>query len=59
MIVPHRVLGEALTGRVQEFGRHSEVTLGRSDIEVPEEVLAKFIGREEFPIFLLGGMAGF
>jgi len=36
MIVPHRVLGEALTGRLQEFGRHLEVTLGRSDIEVPE-----------------------
>jgi hypothetical protein len=34
MIAPHRVLGEALTGRLQEFRRHSEVTLGRSDIEV-------------------------
>ena len=36
MIAPHRVLGEAVTGRLQEFGRHSKVTLGRSDIEVTE-----------------------
>jgi hypothetical protein len=34
MIAPHRGLGEALTGRLQEFRRHLEVTLGRSDIEV-------------------------
>ena len=34
MIAPHRVLGEALTGRLQEFRRHLEVALGRSDIEV-------------------------
>src|SRR5271157_2752081 len=36
MIAPHRVLGEALTGRLQEFRRHLEVALGRSDIEVTE-----------------------
>jgi len=34
MIGPHRVLGEALAGRLQEFGRHLEVALGRPDIEV-------------------------
>ncbi len=34
MIAPHRVQGEALTGRLQEFRRHLEVALGRSDIEV-------------------------
>jgi hypothetical protein len=34
MIGPHRVPDEALAGRVQEFGRHLEVTLGRSDIDV-------------------------
>jgi len=36
MIGPHRVLGEALAGRLQEFGRHVKVTLGRSNIEVTE-----------------------
>jgi len=34
MIVPYRVLGEALAGLLQEFGRHSEVMLGRSDVEM-------------------------
>jgi hypothetical protein len=34
MIGPHRVLGEALAGRLQEFRRHLEVALGRPDIEV-------------------------
>src|SRR5271166_5814793 len=36
MIASDRVLGEALTGCLQEFRRHLEVTLGRSDIEVTE-----------------------
>ncbi len=34
MVDPYCVLGEALVGRMQEFGRHLEVTLGRLDIEV-------------------------
>jgi hypothetical protein len=34
MSVSYRVLGEALAGCLQEFGRHLEVTLRRSDIEV-------------------------
>jgi hypothetical protein len=34
MTIPYRVLCEALAGRAQEFGRHLEVTLGRSEIEV-------------------------
>jgi hypothetical protein len=34
MIVSYRVLGEALAGRLQEFGRHLEVPLGRSEIEM-------------------------
>ncbi len=36
MIASHRVVGETLAGRLQEFGRHSEVTLSRSDVEVTE-----------------------
>ena len=36
MATLRRVPGEALTGLVQEFGRHLEVTLGRSDIEMAE-----------------------
>jgi hypothetical protein len=34
MIGPHRVLGESLAGLLQKFGRHMEVALGRSDIDV-------------------------
>jgi hypothetical protein len=57
MIAPHRIQGEALVGRLQEFGRHSEVTLGRSDIEVTQvgselrkqslDVLAAAIPRDD------------
>jgi hypothetical protein len=36
MVAPRRILRKALAGRLQEFGRHLEVTLGRSDIEVTE-----------------------
>src|SRR5271166_6596426 len=34
MTAPHRIAGEALVGHLQEIGRHLEVALSRSDIEV-------------------------
>ena len=40
MIGPHRVLGKAVAGRLQEVRSHLEIALGRSDIDVAK------VGRE-------------